>query len=87
MPDGVLAAIALLFRLPLAVAVLLGGAVAMSSTAIVVRQLVSSGVLATNVDASAPCTACHPEKFASYFLSRDMTRGMLSAISIRPSVD
>ncbi len=55
--------------------------------AIVVRQLVSSGVLATNIDASAPCTACHPDRFASYFLSRDMSQGMLSAIAIRPTVD
>lgn len=39
------ASIALLFGLPLAVAVLLGGAVAMSSTAIVVRQLAEQGEL------------------------------------------
>lgn len=49
---------------------------------IVARQLVSSGVLASNIDASAPCTACHPDAFASYFLSRDPSVGMLSAIAI-----
>ena len=55
--------------------------------AIVVRQLVASGVVAENIDASAPCTACHPDAFASYFLSRDPSVGMLSAMAIRPRTD
>ncbi len=49
---------------------------------IAVRQLVASGIAEANVDASAPCTACHPENFASYHLSRDLSVGMLSAIGI-----
>ncbi|MEI6511353.1 MAG: polyphenol oxidase family protein [Candidatus Uhrbacteria bacterium] len=55
--------------------------------AIVVRQLVSSGVIAKNVDAFAPCTACHPDLLASYFLSQDASQGMLSTIAIRPTAD
>ncbi len=51
--------------------------------AIVVRQLVASGVPAENIDASAPCTACHPDVFASYHLSRNPSIGTLSAIAIR----
>jgi len=51
--------------------------------AIVTRQLVSSGILPSNIDASAPCTACHPDKFASYFLSHDASQGMLSVVAIR----
>lgn len=50
--------------------------------AIAVRQLVASGIEATNVDSTAPCTACHPDVFASYHLSRDLSVGMLSAIGI-----
>ncbi len=51
--------------------------------AIVVRQLIASGVPAENIDASAPCTACHPDVFASYHLSRNPSIGTLSAIAIR----
>ncbi len=51
--------------------------------AIVTRQLVSSGVLSANVDASAPCTACHPDLYFSYHLTRGMEQ-MLSVISIKP---
>lgn len=51
--------------------------------AIVVRQLVASGVRSANIDASAPCTACEPERFWSYVLLQDASEGMLSVISRR----
>lgn len=53
--------------------------------AIVARQLVASGVLPSNIDVSAPCTACRLDKYASYFLSHDMRQGMLSVIAINGS--
>lgn len=51
--------------------------------AIVVRQLAASGVLPAHIDASAPCTACEPERFWSYVLLQDASEGMLSVISRR----
>lgn len=52
--------------------------------AIVVRQLVASGVRSTNVDAAAPCTACESERFYSYVLRQDAGLGMLSVITRIP---
>lgn len=51
--------------------------------AVVVRQLVSSGVAAQNIDANSPCTACEPDRFWSYVLLQDASDGMLSVISIK----
>lgn len=50
--------------------------------AMVVRQLVSSGVTAMHIDASAPCTACERERFFSYHLTRGPDQ-LLSVISMR----
>lgn len=54
--------------------------------AITVRQLVASGVLPSNVDAAAPCTACESDRFWSYVLLQDASRGMLSVISIKEKI-
>ncbi|NBS41134.1 peptidoglycan editing factor PgeF [bacterium] len=52
--------------------------------AVVVRQLVLSGVFAANIDASAPCTACQTEWYFSYRLTRDGANQLLSVVCMRP---
>jgi YfiH family protein len=54
--------------------------------AIAVRQLVASGAPRENIDASAPCTACEPDRFFSYHASRNAAEQMLSVISVRAVV-
>ncbi len=48
-----------------------------------VRMLTTAGIPLENIDASAPCTACEPDKFFSYHLGRNKFDSMLSIISIK----
>jgi YfiH family protein len=47
------------------------------------RQLLDAGVLAKNIDASAPCTACHTELLFSYRAEKGVTGRMMAAAGIR----
>lgn len=49
------------------------------------RQLIDAGVLAKNIDASAPCTACHTELLFSYRAEKGITGRMMAAAAIRPA--
>jgi YfiH family protein len=48
------------------------------------RQLLDAGVLAKNIDAAAPCTACHTEQLFSYRAEKGATGRMMGAVGIRP---
>ncbi len=48
------------------------------------RQLLDAGVPAKNIDASALCTACHPELLFSYRAEKGVTGRMMAAAGIRP---
>ena len=51
--------------------------------AMVLSQLLCSGIPQENIDDSAPCTACEQDRFFSYHLSQDPDQGMLSVIGIQ----
>jgi len=48
------------------------------------RQLLDSGVLAKNIDAAAPCAACHTELLFSFRAERGVTGRLMGAAGIRP---
>ena len=48
------------------------------------RQLLDAGVPAKNIDASAPCTACHPELFFSFRADKSVTGRLMGVAGIRP---
>jgi polyphenol oxidase len=41
-------------------------------------------VLANNIDATSPCTACHTELLFSYRAEKGVTGRMMAAAGIRP---
>jgi polyphenol oxidase len=49
------------------------------------RQLLDAGVLAKNIDASAPCTACHTDLLFSYRAEKGITGRMMAAAAIAPA--
>jgi len=48
------------------------------------RQLLDAGVPAKNIDASAPCTACHPELLFSHRAENGVTGRLMGVAGIRP---
>jgi polyphenol oxidase len=48
------------------------------------RQLLDAGVSAKNIDATSPCTTCHPELLFSYRAEKGVTGRMMAAAGIRP---
>ncbi len=48
------------------------------------RQLLDAGVLAKNIDAEAPCTACHKELLFSFRAEKGVTGRLMGAAGIRP---
>lgn len=48
------------------------------------RQLLDAGVLSTNIDTAAPCTACHQELLFSFRAEKGVTGRMMGAAGIRP---
>lgn len=48
-----------------------------------VRMLTAAGIPLENIDASAPCTACEPEHFFSYYRDKIKFDSLLSVIAIR----
>jgi len=48
------------------------------------RQLLDVGVPAENIEASALCTACHPELFFSHRAEKGGTGRMMGVVGIRP---
>jgi polyphenol oxidase len=48
------------------------------------RQLLDAGVLAKNIDAAAPCTACHTELLFSFRAENGVTGRMMAVAGIRP---
>jgi copper oxidase (laccase) domain-containing protein len=48
------------------------------------RQLLDAGVLAKNIDAVAPCTACHTELLFSFRAEKGVTGRLMGAAGIRP---
>lgn len=48
------------------------------------RQLLDAGLLAKNIDTSAPCTACHPELLFSYRAEKGVTGRMMAAVGMQP---
>src|SRR5216684_7672877 len=48
------------------------------------RQLLDAGVLARNIEALGPCTACHTELLFSYRAEKDVTGRMMAAAGIVP---
>ena len=48
------------------------------------RQLLDAGVPARNIDAQAPCTACHPELLFSFRAEKGLTGRLMGAAGIRP---
>jgi len=47
------------------------------------RQLLDAGVLANNIEANAPCTACHTELLFSFRAEKGVTGRMMAAVGIR----
>ena len=47
------------------------------------RQLLDAGVPAKNIEADAPCTACHPELLFSFRAEKGITGRMMAAAGIR----
>jgi len=47
------------------------------------RQLLDAGVLAINIDASAPCTACHTGLLFSHRAEKGITGRLMGAAGIR----
>ncbi len=50
------------------------------------RQLLDAGVLATNIDAAAPCTACHTDLLFSHRAEKGVTGRLMGAAGIRPRI-
>jgi YfiH family protein len=48
------------------------------------RQLRDAGVMAKNIDAVGPCTACHTELLFSYRAEKGVTGRLMAAAGIRP---
>jgi copper oxidase (laccase) domain-containing protein len=48
------------------------------------RQLLDAGVLAKNIDAGAPCSACHTELLFSFRAEKGVTGRMMAAAGIVP---
>src|ERR1700726_205392 len=48
------------------------------------RQLLDAGVMAKNIEAVGPCTACHTELLFSYRGEKGVTGRMMAAAGIRP---
>ena len=48
------------------------------------RQLLDAGVMAKNIEAVGPCTACHTELLFSYRAEKGVTGRMMAAAGIRP---
>jgi YfiH family protein len=48
------------------------------------RQLLDAGVPAKNIDATAPCTACHTDLFFSHRAEEGVTGRMMGAVGVRP---
>jgi len=48
------------------------------------RQLLDAGVMAKNIDAMAPCTACHTELLFSFRAEKGVTGRLMGAAGIRP---
>jgi purine-nucleoside/S-methyl-5'-thioadenosine phosphorylase / adenosine deaminase len=47
------------------------------------RQLLDAGVLARNIETSAPCTACHTELLFSFRAEKSATGRMMAAAGIK----
>ena len=47
------------------------------------RQLLDAGVMAKNIDATAPCTACHTDLFFSHRAEKGVTGRMMAAVGIK----
>jgi len=48
------------------------------------RQLLDAGVLAKNIEAAGPCTACHTELLFSYRAEKGVTGRLMAAAGISP---
>ena len=48
------------------------------------RQLLDAGVLAKNIEAAGPCTACHTELLFSYRAEKGVTGRLMAAVGINP---
>jgi YfiH family protein len=48
------------------------------------RQLLDAGVPAENIEASAPCTGCHPDLFFSHRAEKGVTGRMMGVVGVRP---
>ncbi|MFZ3263339.1 MAG: peptidoglycan editing factor PgeF [Terriglobales bacterium] len=48
------------------------------------RQLLDAGVPAKSIDASAPCTACHPELLFSYRAEKGVTGRLMGVAGVSP---
>ncbi|MFI5114095.1 MAG: peptidoglycan editing factor PgeF [Terriglobales bacterium] len=48
------------------------------------RQLLDAGVPPENIEASAPCTACHPDLFFSHRAEKGVTGRMMGVVGVRP---
>jgi len=47
------------------------------------RQLLDAGVMAKNIDTSAPCTACHADLLFSFRAEKGVTGRLMGAAGIR----
>jgi len=47
------------------------------------RQLLDAGVLARNIEATAPCTACHTELLFSFRAEKGVTGRLMGAAGLR----
>jgi len=47
------------------------------------RQLLDAGVMAKNIDTSAPCTACHTDLLFSFRADKGVTGRLMGAAGIR----
>jgi polyphenol oxidase len=48
------------------------------------RQLLDAGLIAKNIEAVRPCTACHTELLFSYRAEKGITGRLMAAVGIRP---
>ena len=48
------------------------------------RQLMDAGVLAKNIEASSPCTACHTDLLFSHRAEKGVTGRMMAVAGVRP---
>jgi polyphenol oxidase len=47
------------------------------------RQLIDAGVVPKNIDATAPCTACHPELLFSFRADKGVTGRLMGVVGVR----